>query len=245
VPTQRTGRPKLRRRTAEPAEPDEPPQDLAGPHASPPHLAGTDELGPSGSEPDWWRHDSSPFGVADSVPGFVGGVEIPELLKRPSPPDDAAATAPGRDEKGEEGEEGEEEYEDEAGEAAGRRRWRPRLRSAAGAGFSNPLLMLAAALLVVGAVIGNWPALGAGWIIAYASRKLSRAEAKAAAIGIPVLTVAAGLTWLWGRAERHWGAEIRDGHMSDAIAETWPWVVRGAAFASALFLLWRSQRHRR
>ncbi len=32
--------------------------------------------------------------------------------------------------------------------------------------------------------------------------------------------------------------------MNDAISETWPWVVRGAAVASALFLVWRSQRRR-
>ncbi|WP_447039009.1 hypothetical protein [Streptomyces sp. DSM 118878] len=248
VPTQRTGRrPKLRKRPAQPAEPDEPPQDLAGPYASPPHLAGTDELGPSGSEPDWWRHDSSPFGVADSVPGFVGGVEIPELLKPPPAADDAPGVPRPRlakDPKDPKDPEDEEEYEDEAVEAGGRRRWRPRLWPAAGGGFSNPLLLLAAALLVAGAVMGNWPALGVGWLIAYASRRLTRAEAKAAVIGIPVFTVAAGLTWLWGRGERHWGDEIPDGHMSDAIAETWPWVVRGAAIASALFLLWRSQRRR-
>lgn len=32
--------------------------------------------------------------------------------------------------------------------------------------------------------------------------------------------------------------------MSDAMAETWPWVVRAAAVASALYLVWRSQRRR-
>jgi hypothetical protein len=30
--------------------------------------------------------------------------------------------------------------------------------------------------------------------------------------------------------------------MNDAIAQTWPWVVRGAAVLSALFVVWRSQR---
>jgi hypothetical protein len=30
--------------------------------------------------------------------------------------------------------------------------------------------------------------------------------------------------------------------MSDAITETWPWVLRTAAVATALYLLWRSRR---
>ncbi|MEV0120722.1 hypothetical protein AB0I16_04055 [Streptomyces sp. NPDC050703] len=252
VPTQRTARPRPRKRAERPGkaerppEPAEPPGDTAGPYAAPPHLAGTDELGPSGSEPDWWRHDDSPFGVADSVPGFVGGVEVPELLRPPPAADDAPgvphprlAKAPGAPAEAAL----DEEATEEAVEAGGRRGRRLRLRPAAG-GFSNPLLVAAAVLLVVGAVIGNWLALGVGWLIAYASRRLSRAEVKAAVIGIPVLAVTAGLTWLWGRSERGWGGRIRDGHMSDAVAETWPWVVRGAAIASALFLLWRSQRRR-
>ncbi|MFD4632656.1 hypothetical protein ACFVYR_19230 [Streptomyces sp. NPDC058284] len=255
--------PRPRRSTPEPPEPVE----FEG--ASPPHLAGSDELGPSGSEPDWWRVDSSPFGVADSVPGFVGGVEIPEILKPPPSKDDARRRGPRLTKGGpatsdeeevedeyEEYEEGEEEEEgaEEAEEpGVGRRRWRfPRGRAATGAGtstgtgisFNNPLLLLAAALLTVGAVLGNFLALGVGWLIAYTTRRLSRAEAKFAALGLPALSVAAGIGWLWGRGNGRWGEPIADGHMSDAIADTWPWVVRGAAVASALFLLWRSQRQR-
>lgn len=251
--------PRPRRTPAPEPEPEAPDPAPREERPSPPHLAGTDELGPSGSEPDWWRVDSSPFGFADSVPGFVGGVEIPEILKPPPSPDDERGPSlrkrPPRaeeDEEGEEyeGEEGDDEYEEEeAVEGAGRRRrWRvarPR-RGGAGEGpsFSNPLLLLAAALLTVGAVLGNLIALGVGWLIAYASRRLSRTEAKMAALGLPALSVAAGLTWLWGRNEGRWGDPIEDGHMSGAIADTWPWVVRGAAVASALFLLWRSQRQR-
>ncbi|MEV5981980.1 hypothetical protein [Streptomyces sp. NPDC052114] len=270
VPRQRSGRPRLRkeaeegdgaeeetptagrlrrivprpRRTTAPDSPQSPaPEPGLPPQPSPPHLAGTDELGPSGSEPDWWRVDSSPFGLADSVPGFVGGVEIPEILKPPPGKDDdplRKETGRGEDEgDGEDGEDGEEE----AVEEAPRRRWVPRLPRTGG-GLANPLLVLAAALLTVGAVLGNWLALGGGWLIAYSSRKLTRAEAKWAALGLPGLVAAAGITWLWGRGEGRWGDPIRDGHMSDAIAGTWPWVVRGAAVASALFLLWRSQRQR-
>ncbi|MGW7071483.1 hypothetical protein ACWGII_21225 [Streptomyces sp. NPDC054855] len=254
VPTQRTARPKerpkrLRRVVPRPrpaAEEPEPPRDDL---PSPPHLASTDELGAPGSEPDWWRVDSSPFGLADSVPGFTGGVEIPELLKPPPKKRPEAEERDAEDES-EDGDEEEEEWE-EADETASAPRRRLRIRrpvtaavASAGPRFTNPLLLLAAALLTVGAVLGNWLALGGGWLLAYASRRLSRAEAKWAVIGLPGLSVAAGITWLWGRNEGRWGDHIREGHMSDAMAETWPWVVRGAAIASALYLVWRSQRRR-
>ncbi|MFE0174154.1 hypothetical protein ACFWZ2_17710 [Streptomyces sp. NPDC059002] len=244
--------PRPRRAAAPDPAPDVLPEE---PRPSPPHLAGSDELGPSGSEPDWWRVDSSPFGLSDSVPGFVGGVEIPEILKPPPSPDDergprlrkGGPAVEDEEEDEEDGEDGDEEPV-EAEETGHRRRWRiPRPRSGGdgeGPAFSNPLLLLAAALLTVGAALGNFLALGVGWLIAYASRKLSRNEAKMAALGLPALSVAAGIAWLWGRSEGRWGAPIKEGHMSDAMADTWPWVVRGAAVASALFLLWRSQRQR-
>lgn len=253
VPTQRTSEPKerpkrLRRVVPRPrprpaAEEPEPPQEDV---PSPPHLAGTDELGESGSEPDWWRVDSSPFGLADSVPGFTGGVEIPEILKPPPKKRPDQAEAEEEEEEGEE-EDGEEFYEEE--DEVPRRRLRLRRPASAALApaalrFTNPLLLLAAALLTVGAILGNWLALGGGWLLAYASRRLSRAEAKWAVIGLPGLAVAAGITWLWGRNEGRWGDPVHDGHMSDAMAETWPWVVRGAAVASALYLVWRSQRQR-
>ncbi|MEV0259470.1 hypothetical protein AB0H82_35125 [Streptomyces sp. NPDC050732] len=231
---------------AAPSRAPEHPADFEG--AAPPHLAGTDELGPSGSEPDWWRVDSSPFGGADSVPGFVGGVEIPEILKPPPKGDPEEADEDGTDghaydEEVEEDAEGEGEGE----EAAGRRRWWRVGRAGGGVGtglaFSNPLLLLAAALLVVGAILGNLVVLGVGWLITYVSRRLTPIEVKIAVLWLPGLAVAAGITWLWGRAEGRW-EPIGDGRMSDAIADTWPWVVRGAAVASALFLLWRSQRRR-
>ncbi|MEU7647351.1 HAAS signaling domain-containing protein [Streptomyces huasconensis] len=220
------------------------PQDLVeGPRPSPPHLAGSDELGPSGSEPDWWRLDSTPFGGADTVPGFVGGVEIPEILKPPPSPDDP--DHPDHPDRHTSGDEAPAEAAEES--VPGTKRWRrlPRLPArGTGVGFTNPLLLLAAALLLVGAVLGSLPALGGGWLIAYLSRRLTPVEAKAAVFGMPGLALAAGFTWLWGRTEGKWGEPIRDGHMSDAIGETWPWVLRGAAVASALFLVWRSQRRR-
>ncbi len=110
--------------------------------------------------------------------------------------------------------------------------------------WTNPLLLLAAALLVAGAGLGNWYALGLGWVIAYASRRLTATESKWAVLGLPGLAVAAGIVWLWGRQNGRWGAPIVHGHMTDAAGQTWPWVVRGAALASAVFLVWRSQRGR-
>ncbi|MER5954228.1 hypothetical protein ACWCOW_25705 [Streptomyces sp. NPDC001939] len=221
---------------AEPQE-DGTPRDAP----SPPHLAGTDELGEPGSEPDWWRVDSSPFGVADSVPGFVGGVEIPEIL-RPPGKDDPRLPRARRAEPGTEEELPDDEPETGTGRGTEKVSGGRRLPSLPG--WSNPLLLLAAALLVAGAVMGNWFALGLGWIIAYASRRLSEGESKVAVLWLPGLAVTAGLVWLWGRSTGRWGEPIADGRMSDAIGTTWPWVVRAAAVASALFVVWRSQRQR-
>ncbi|MEY7978566.1 hypothetical protein AB8O53_19870 [Streptomyces pilosus] len=213
-----------------PAEPVDP-----GPAGvpSPPHRAGTDELGDSASQPDWWRVDSSAFGVGDEVPGFVGGVEIPELLRPPAATEkDAPERAAGPVAVA--------ETEAEEAVVPGRRRFL-RLPSRR---WSNPLLLLAAGLLVAGAVLGSWFALILGWLIAYASRRLSPAESKWAVVIIPGLALTGGVTWLWGRTEGRWGTPIAEGHMNAAITETWPWVIRGAAVASALFLIWRSQRRR-
>ncbi|MFS4091264.1 hypothetical protein ACLU3S_01650, partial [Streptomyces sp. AF1A] len=72
-------RPRPAERRPEPAAPRDAP--------SPPHLAPAHELGDSGVQPDWWRVAGGPLGGTlgdvDAVPGFVGGVEIPDLLKRP------------------------------------------------------------------------------------------------------------------------------------------------------------------
>ncbi|MCZ4510273.1 hypothetical protein O3Q52_19175, partial [Streptomyces sp. ActVer] len=222
-----------------PSEPDVPATADSAP--SPPHLASTEELG--SGQPDWWRVESSPFGSVDSVPGFTGGIEIPELLKPPPrktdetdepDPKPAAPVVPAAPVEAA-----------EADTAAGKktRRFVPRLRPVGG-GWTNPLLLLAAALLVAGAAIGNLVMLGLGWLIAYLSRRLSPTEPKWAVLGVPGLVATAGIVWLWGRTEGRWGTPIADGRMNDAVAETWPWVLRGAAIASALYLVWRSQRRR-
>ncbi|MFJ8596469.1 hypothetical protein [Streptomyces sp. NPDC093598] len=200
---------------------------------APPHLAAGHELGDSAVQPDWWRVDGSPFGVGDEVPGFVGGVELPDLLRPPAP----------RKAETEKPAAGEPAPAVEAAEVDGKgsRRRLPRLPAG---NWSNPLLLIAAGLLVAGAVLGNWFVLLLGWLIAYASRRLTQAETKWAVVILPSLSVAGGLVWLWGRMNGRWGAPIAEGQMNAAVSETWPWVVRGAAVASALFLVWRSQRSR-
>ncbi|GAA2292756.1 hypothetical protein OKJ48_01765 [Streptomyces kunmingensis] len=235
---------------------------------SPPHLAGTDELGASGDETDWWRigaGGAGTLGDTDSVPGFTGGVEIPEILKRPgltkgpggpggvgradlrkparagdsgdSGDDDEAAAVEGA--AGAEG-------GVEAREVRGARRLVPRRvpRVVPVGGWTNPLLLLAAVALVAGAALGNILALLIGWAVVYLSRRLTLGQKKLAVFGLPGLAVIGGIVWLWGRSVGKWGAPIADGQMSGALGETWPWVLRVAAVGSALYLVWRSQRSR-
>ncbi|MFJ4912294.1 MULTISPECIES: hypothetical protein [unclassified Streptomyces] len=236
--------------------PEAPPAAPADGGPSSPHRAGTDELGPSGSEEDWWRVEPGPFGetgefgAGTEVPGFRGGVEIPAVLRPPVADDDEDV-----EDEYEDGDEESEEEEHEEARAAPRRRWLPKVRRVRGGdgggaprrGFSHPVLLLAAALLVAGAVMDSPQALLAlagGWALAYSSRKLSRAEAKWVAMGLPGVVAAGALVWLWGRMDGRWGAPIGDGQMAPAIGQTWPWVVRGAAVASALYLVWRARRPR-
>ncbi|MEV4341628.1 hypothetical protein [Streptomyces sp. NPDC049590] len=243
-PERQRERPKGLRRAVPRPRPAEPEPPAAPAAAAPPHLAPAHELGESTAPPDWWRVQG-PVPDADPVPGFVGGVEIPDLLKRPpketepAPAEAEAETATG---------------EETGAVPAPRRRLRKLLpargkAAPAGApaggplsGWSHPLLLLAAAALVAGAVLGNWFALLLGWAVAYGSRRLTPAETRWAVMVLPGAAVAAGVVWLWGRTDGRWGTPIAQGHMSDALGETWPWVVRGAALASALYLVWRSRR---
>lgn len=237
------------------------PETPARPTASPPHLAPTHELGAPGSEPDWWRVDPGSMGVAAGASGFVGGVEIPEILKPPPTPEEraekarlaeaAAAAAAGTGAL-------------EVVETPVRRGLLPRLlrrggktapapadktapadkdkTARPGLRLTNPFLLLAAALLVVGAVLGSWLALAGGWVLAYASRRLTPVEAKLAVFGLPIVAVVGGGIWLWGRTTERWGEAIPEGTMGEAVASTWPLVIRVAAVSSALFLVWRSRR---
>ncbi|MFI8948147.1 hypothetical protein ACIGO6_16755 [Streptomyces sp. NPDC053750] len=254
VPDQREGEPRkterrkgLRRAVPRPAVPEPEAGATPAPAPSPPHLASAQELGDTAAQPDWWRVDNGPFGVGgDSVPGFVGGVEIPELFKPPprEKADDAEKT--GRAD-GAKKAAAEPVGEAAAGPDAGQPGRAPRRRLPRPwpeGGWNNPLLLLAAALLIAGAVLGSLVPLGLGWLIVYLSRRLTPAQAKWAVLGLPGTVAAAGVVWLWGRAEGRWGDPVAEGHMSDAVTETWPWVLRSAAVATALYLLWRSRRPR-
>ncbi|MDX3853827.1 hypothetical protein [Streptomyces sp. AK02-01A] len=229
IPEQATGsqqRPAASEGTAGPAGP-------AGP-------------GTTGPGPDWWSVQPGPLGGAPGgrtgrstgVPGFVGGVEIPEILK---PPPEAEEDPEKRDGDAEDA-----VAVEAAEQPAGGFRWRPRLprrgERERARGLFNPFLLLAAVLLVVGAVLGSWLALGGGWLLAYASRTLSRAEAKWAVFGLPGVSAAGGLVWLWGRLDGRWGEAIPEDGMAEAFSGLWPVVVRTAAVTSALYLVWRARK---
>lgn len=224
------------------------------PHPSAPHVLGPDQQ--STGDGEWWRLEPGPFDAGTAIPGFFGGIEAPELLgRRPRP------EVPEADKEAEDAEEGDESGTEEGGDTEGapRRRAlripRPRRRKpvvvaepvvaaapAPRGGFAHPLLLLAALLLLAGAVTGSWIPLAGGWLIAYGSRTLSRTEAKWAALGLPGVVVAAALVWVWGRMDGRWGEPIAQGALRDVLAGAWPVVVRVAAVASALYLVWRARR---
>lgn len=231
----------------------------------PPHLAGADELGDDGDAPDWWRVEPAPFGPGETVPGFVGGIEIPEIWDRPeSGPVSPVSTK--KNGAGGAGAQGADEGADAAGAARGERPLRRMVRRvlgrrrgaltgavpAAEAGEDavvvparaplSPVLTLAVLLLVAGAALGSWLAPAGGWGLAYVSRRLTRAEAKFVALGVPGTVVGGLVVWLWGRFDGRWGEPIAQGRLGQEMIDGLPGVVRVAAVASALFLVWRMRR---
>ncbi|MGW4686704.1 hypothetical protein ACWEPM_17635 [Streptomyces sp. NPDC004244] len=210
------------------------------------------------AEPDWWRVTPSPYGGAvqgrgPQVEGFTGGIEIPELLVRPEDREEAEAEAEAGKRPG--------------GEAAPKqtlaRYVRERLRAkkeAAAAPEAAPeaapakapaaaprprphaLLLLAAAVLVAGVVTGFWLLLIGGWVLAYASRVLGPTERKAVVFGLPGAVFAGAVVWLWGRLEGRWGEPLTDEGLGGVFQGMWPWLARGAALASAAYLIWRARR---
>ncbi|GAA2121716.1 hypothetical protein [Streptomyces synnematoformans] len=136
----------------------------------------------------------------------------------------------------------EEEYEDDEPAAPSPRRGaatRDLLRSA---GLMEVLAMSA---LLGGAVLNQWMASLVGWALIYTSRRLSMAEKKWAALGVPGTVAAGGLVWLWGRNEGRWGEQLKEGTMGQAYEDMFLDLVRIAAVASTLFLLWRARRRLR
>ncbi|WP_406219511.1 hypothetical protein [Streptomyces decoyicus] len=223
----------------------------------PPHLAGADELGDDDA-PDWWRVEPAPFGPGETVPGFVGGIEIPEIWDRPKSERPLSLRKDGAD--------GDEAPGADADGAAAERTLpglvRRVLRGRRGAAAEaapvagapdevvaaparaplSPVLTLAVLLLVAGAALGSWLALAGGWGLAYVSRRLSRTEAKFAALGVPGTVVGGMVVWLWGRFDGRWGEPIAQGRLGQEMADGLPGIVRVAAVASALFLVWRMRR---
>ncbi|MGK5497088.1 hypothetical protein [Streptomyces sp. URMC 125] len=231
------------------------------PAASSPHLVGSGERGSPEGDSDWWRSPpAGRYAPGGQVPvgGFTGGIELPEVLKPPPDPERERAAAgkaagaplPGTP-AGEAVEAADEGVAREA-PAASRRPWtrllRPRAAGAAGGGRvprrGGAVELLAAALLVAGAVVGSLVPLGLGWLAAWWSPRLSRQEAKRAVAVVPGAVAAAGLVWLWGRTEGRWGEPIARGALGDELAASWPWALRAAAVAGALYLLWRARRPR-
>ncbi|PJE97587.1 hypothetical protein CUT44_10575 [Streptomyces carminius] len=104
--------------------------------------------------------------------------------------------------------------------------------------------LLAAALLVAGAVMGSLVPLLMGWVVAYLSPRLGRLEVRIAVLGVPGTVAGAVLVWLWGRTEERWGEPLAQDALGAAVGDAWPGALRAAAVASALFLLWRSGRRR-
>lgn len=265
-------RPDLEKRPAGDGRAGRPQPSVPSRGASPVHLAGTDELtGPgtvpgqrTGGEPEWWRVDvpgftadgpgprpgaepTGAFGVGAEVPGFTGGIELPEILKPPPPPgaadpkQPAPDAAPGAAEK---------PRPNLLRRLVTRRRpapaeAAPAAPAAAPRRVIAPMVLLAALLLIAGAVSGSLIALALGWLVAYGgTRLLSRNEARLAALGLPGLVAGGALLWLWGRGTGRWGEPLPMDRFAEALSDTWPVVVRVAAVASAAYLLWRAARPR-
>lgn len=228
--------------------------------APPPPL---DAPAPEFGEPDWWRIQLGPMDPTAGDRGVWAGIEVPEILK--PPPEDPEETERKKKEKAdEEAKKGGARgwwlklrrlggFGEKPGEAPGKpeksaeakpdqKPGKPEKKPGMLSGFSSPFLLVAAALLVAGAVIGSWVALGLGWLLAYASRRLSRTEAKWAVFGLPGISAAGGLIWLWGRLDGRWGEPIPDTGMAEALSGAWPVVLRTAAVTSALYLIWRARR---
>ncbi len=103
----------------------------------------------------------------------------------------------------------------------------------------GPLEVLAAVALVAGAVMTNYVLLAAGWLLAYACNGIGRRRARFAAAGLPGVVLLCSLLWFWGRAAGRWGARLPHGQIGTAMSADFPVIVRVAAVASALYLVWR------
>ncbi|MFF7632278.1 hypothetical protein ACFZB9_03890 [Kitasatospora sp. NPDC008050] len=109
----------------------------------------------------------------------------------------------------------------------------------------SPLLLLAVAVLVGGAVSGVILVLLAGWGLAYLSARLGNLTKKFAVFGIPMITMTASSIWFWGRSEGRWGDALAKGApVTHATLTAAPGVLRLAGVLSAVFLLAVAMRRR-
>ncbi|MFJ9342736.1 hypothetical protein ACIRP0_26090 [Streptomyces sp. NPDC101733] len=261
VPEQRAG--GLRRR---PAARERERERTREPENVPPHLAGLDELGPGGGEePDWWRLGAT--GAGPQVEGFAGGIEIPDLFKERDPrrdpeadPETETEPEPGtrRRTRTDQGKGSDPDADPDRPPRGARARRLVRVlrerRKAAAVVPEAPapapavrrrlhvFLTLAALLLVAGSVSGYWLLLGAGWLLAYASRVLGPAERKWVLLGVPATVLAGAVVWLWGRRNGRWGEALAAEALGGAFQDMWPLLARVAALTTAAYLAWRARR---
>ncbi|MGW9432637.1 hypothetical protein ACWHA1_32475 [Streptomyces decoyicus] len=59
---------------------------------------------------------------------------------------------------------------------------------------------------------------------------------------VPGTLVGGMVVWLWGRFDGRWGEPIAQGRVGQELADGLPGIVRVAAVASAVFLVWRLRR---
>ncbi|MDH6126253.1 hypothetical protein [Kitasatospora sp. GP82] len=107
------------------------------------------------------------------------------------------------------------------------------------------LLLVAAIVLLAGAVTGQILVMLIGWAAAYLSAKLGDFTKKFAVFGIPLISMTGSTVWFWGRSQGRWGSPLTPGEQLNH--EAWaaaPGVLRLAAVLSALFLLVLNLRRR-
>ncbi|MGC0315366.1 hypothetical protein [Kitasatospora acidiphila] len=110
----------------------------------------------------------------------------------------------------------------------------------------SPLLLLAAAVLVGGAVTGLFLVLLIGWGLVYLSKALRDFTKKFAVFGIPLITMSTSTLWYWGRTQGSWGTPLASGSpMTHAAMLAAPAVLRIAAVGTALFVTAITMRRRK
>lgn len=222
--------------------------------------------GPDDGLPGQPEHPDTRYWPDGDIGGFTGGIEIPEMLgparerggsaggisldkdlprqrpaeEKPAAPDDAS----------DDGETvGPAPVEQAPGAAAAggtARTLGKRLRTTLSVRRTGGFFEFAAVVfLLAGAVVPSFYAMLAGWLLSYWSPRLSRREAQWATFGAPAVVLAAYFGWIAGRDQGYWGAPLPEGAAGESFHSDWPWLLRGAALASAVLLFLRARRPRK